>query len=138
MTIEHQTPQQSDGWYSEANATFGDRLAGAREALGISQRELADRLGVRLRTVQHWEEDVKEPRANRLQMLAGMLNVSLMWLLTGEGPGVAAPDDLPPRDRETEALMKELRDMRSAMGTLVEQIGRIEARLRLTMAREAA
>lgn len=140
MTIEpHTVPDSaSDTWYSEENATFGDRLAGAREALGLSQRELAERLGVRAKTIQHWEDDVKEPRANRLQMLAGMLNVSLMWLLTGEGPGLAAPDARPTRSAEAEALMRELREMRAAMGSLAEQLGRVEARLRLSMAREAA
>jgi len=72
-------------WYGAETATFGDRLAGAREAAGLSQEELATRLGVRLETLIGWEEDAADPRANRLQMLAGMLNVSLMWLLTGEG-----------------------------------------------------
>ncbi len=139
MTIEDQAANPDLGnWYSDENATFGDRLAGAREALGINQKDLAERLGVRIKTIQHWEEDLKEPRANRLQMLAGMLNVSLMWLLTGEGAGVAAPHELPSRNDETESLMRELREMRATMGTMAEQLGRVEARLRLSMAREAA
>jgi HTH-type transcriptional regulator, cell division transcriptional repressor len=140
MTGEHDAAAAAapDNWYSEENATFGDRLAGAREALGLSQHDLAERIGVRTKTVQQWEDDVKEPRANRLQMLAGMLNVSLMWLLTGEGYGVAAPDVRPAHSDETEALMQELREMRNQMGALAEQLGRVEARLRLSMAREAA
>jgi transcriptional regulator with XRE-family HTH domain len=139
-TIERDSIDKTaaENWYSEENATFGDRLAGAREALGLSQKEVAERIGVRTKTVQHWEDDVKEPRANRLQMLAGMLNVSLMWLLTGEGDGIAAPDAVAPRSDETEALMRELREMRNQMGALAEQLGRVEARLRLSMARAAA
>ena len=37
------------------------------------------------------ENDLTEPRANKLQMLAGVLNVSIMWLLTGEGQGLDDP-----------------------------------------------
>ena len=36
----------SEDWYGEASATFGDRLAGAREAAGLSQEALAAKLGV--------------------------------------------------------------------------------------------
>ena len=41
-----------ENWYSEDSATFGDRVAAAREALGMSEEELAKRLGVRLKTIQ--------------------------------------------------------------------------------------
>lgn len=41
-------------WYSADVATFGDRLAGAREAAGLTQEDLAQRLGVRLTTLQNW------------------------------------------------------------------------------------
>ena len=104
----------------------------------MTQKDLAGRIGVRLKTLQQWEEDQKEPRANRLQMLAGMLNVSLMWLLTGEGAGLSAPLGEEGRNAEAEGLMSELREMRATMGALAEQMGRVEARLRLAMAREAA
>ncbi|MDO8984173.1 helix-turn-helix domain-containing protein [Cypionkella sp.] len=82
----------NETWYSEVAATFGDRLEAARESCGMSQTELAQRLGVRDTTIKSWEADAWEPRGNRLQMLAGMLNVSLMWLLSGRGEGVAAPN----------------------------------------------
>lgn len=140
MTIEHEVAGAagSDSWYGEQTATFGDRLTAAREALGLSREELADRIGVRLTTIRHWEEDAKEPRANRLQMLAGMLNVSLMWLLTGEGQGLTAPDDRRGLGGEAAALLGELHAMRGVIGGLAEQMGRVEARLRLALAREAA
>ncbi|MEZ5913851.1 MAG: helix-turn-helix transcriptional regulator, partial [Paracoccaceae bacterium] len=38
--------ESAENWYSEEAATFGDRLAAAREAAGLSQAELAQRLGV--------------------------------------------------------------------------------------------
>ena len=63
-------------WFGAETATFGDRLAGAREAAGLSQEELATRLGVRLETLEAWEDDLADPRANRLQMLAGGCSAS--------------------------------------------------------------
>ena len=78
-------------WYSNDIATFGDRVAAGREALGLSQKQLARKLGVAAKTVDSWEHDISEPRANKLQMLAGILNVSMPWLLTGEGDGVPHP-----------------------------------------------
>ena len=82
------------GWYGPQSATFGDRVAAAREQSGMTQKELARRIGVRASTVRKWEEDLAEPRANRLSMMAGMLNVSMMWLINGEGVGMDAPEPL--------------------------------------------
>ena len=52
--------------YSEDAATFGDRLALAREGQNMTQGQLAKRLGLRVQTVQNWEFDRSEPRANKL------------------------------------------------------------------------
>jgi transcriptional regulator with XRE-family HTH domain len=116
-------------WYGEASATFGDRLAGARETAGLSQEALAEKLGVRLETLAAWEDDVAEPRANRLQMLAGMLNVSLMWLLTGEGAGLDGPPDLVAEPGADRALVREIREVRTGLEELDARLGRLEKRL---------
>jgi len=79
-------------WFGPNMATFGDRVAGAREAAGMSQSQLARRLGVKKSTLSAWEQDLSEPRANKLSMMAGLVNVSIMWLLTGEGDGMTGPD----------------------------------------------
>ena len=119
-------------WFAEEAATFGDRVAGAREAVGLSQEDLARRLGVKLKTVQGWENDLSEPRANKLQMLAGVLNVSIMWLLTGEGQGLDAPDDSA-IDQDVTALLAEIRQIKVHLGRTAEQLGRLEKRLRLQL-----
>lgn len=121
---------EAAGWFSEATATFGDRMAGAREAAGLSQEDLARRLGVRLKTVQAWEDDLSEPRANRLQMMAGMLNVSLRWLLTGEGEGLEGPTlpgALPGKARDA---LAELSRMRAQMLALAKEMGHLEKWMR--------
>ena len=78
-------------WLTDETSTFGDRLATARDAASLSQTELARRTGVRVASVRSWENDQSEPRANTLQRLSGILGVSLMWLLAGEGESGAAP-----------------------------------------------
>jgi HTH-type transcriptional regulator, cell division transcriptional repressor len=123
-------------WFSDERATFGDRMAGAREAAGMTQEELARRLGVKRTTIRAWEDDMSEPRANRLQMLAGMLNVSLRWLLTGEGDGIPEPDAEGPAP-DVAAVLTDLRLMRAEMGRMADRIGHLEKRLRLA-ARGAA
>lgn len=81
--------------YSEApdNDTMGGRLLRARDGAGLSIQELARRLGVQVSTVQAWENDRSQPRANRLSMLAGVLDVSLSWLLHGVGAGPSEDGD---------------------------------------------
>lgn len=70
--------------------TIGGRLSRARDATGMTPAELARRIGVKTSTLNAWESDRSEPRANKLTMLAGVLNVSLSWLLYGVG---SAPEE---------------------------------------------
>lgn len=120
-----------EAWFSDSQATLGDRLAAAREAAGLSQSALSARLGVRLKTLRGWENDLAEPRANRLQMLAAMLGVSLRWLLTGEGDGVAPPlSEEQARDESLQRTLADLRRMRAEMLSMSERVGQMEKRLR--------
>ncbi len=123
----------SDDWFSETTATFGDRVAGAREAAGMTQAQLARRLGVRLKTLRDWEDDISEPRANKLQMLAGMLNVSIMWMLTGRGEGPEGPVERQAETADAKALLTEMRRLREEALALAERMGRAEKRLRTNL-----
>lgn len=120
-------------WYSDESATFGDRLSVAREAQGMTQKTFAKRVGVAVKTVEGWENDTSEPRANRLQMAAGILNVSMKWLLTGEGDG---PDLEDPQEEgeDMHALLLEMRQLRTEMAQSSERLGKIEKRLKSAMA----
>ena len=99
--------------------------------------DMARRLGVRLTTVQAWEADRSEPRANRLQMMAGMLNVSIRWLLTGQGDGLTAPprDDVPNDGR---ALLAEMAALRQQITSLSATAGQLEQRLQGVLLRDVA
>ncbi len=118
--------------YSEGAATFGDRLALARESQNLTQDQLAERLGLRMQTIRNWESDRSEPRANKLQMLAGFLNVSMIWLLTGEGDGgpVVRNDGTKTLPAELSALLGEIRDIRVANVKANDRLAKLEKRLR--------
>ncbi|WP_253913264.1 helix-turn-helix domain-containing protein [Pseudoruegeria sp. HB172150] len=116
------------GWYSNESATFGDRMVAAREALGLSQADLAKKIGVKLKTLKAWEDDVAEPRANKLSMLAGVLNVSLVWLINGEGEGLSAPDEVQ-IPGELTALLTELRQLKGSLARTAEKLGGVEKKL---------
>lgn len=121
-------------WFNDENSTFGDRLAAARDAAGLSQTDLARRTGVRLSSIKSWENDQSEPRANTLQRVSGILGVSLMWLLAGEGDGMAEAQ-LGPAEEMRELLL-ELRALRGDHARIGERMGRLEKRLRLSMSME--
>ena len=124
--------------FSAETATFGDRLTGAREAAGMTQPDLARTLGVRLKTLQHRVEDQVEPRANRLQMLAGMLNVSLTWLLIGQGDGLKASLEGTPQDASLSAALSDLTRFKAQAADLANDIAQLEQRMRRVLVAEAA
>ena len=119
-------------WFGPEAATFGDRVAGARENAGMSQIELSRRLGVKLVTLQSWEEDRSEPRANKLQMLAGMLNISLLWVLSGQGFGLDEPGIDPVPD-DISSILLEIRSIKNSMTRTSDRLGQLEKKLRLAV-----
>ncbi len=116
-------------WYGPDAATFGDRVAAAREATGMSQGQLARRIGVKKTTLQGWEQDLSEPRANKLSMLSGLLNVSMAWLLTGEGDDLVAPNE-DTLSADVAVIARELRALREDLRAQAERAGRLEKLLR--------
>ena len=62
--------------------SLGARIRLARDRLGLSQQELADRLHVDRKSVHNWEHDLKAPLRSHLVMLEEVL-----------GPLRGDPDD---------------------------------------------
>lgn len=130
------TEEITDDWFSEETATFGDRLAAARDAAGLTQKQLAQHLGVKLSTVRAWEDDLSEPRANKLSMMVGVLGVTLAWMLTGRGEGLPSPDDAAPVRSDLRAILTEMRAIRAQMIAGADRIASLEKRLKATMETE--
>lgn len=119
----------SPEWFDPKATTFGDRLAGARELSGMTQGQLARRLGVKKKTMEDWENDLREPRAMRLSMLAGLLNVTLLWLLTGEGEGPGDPGVATSYTRNAHQLLDEIRGISAQMKLNADRLRRVEKEL---------
>lgn len=62
-------------------SAFGDRLVAAREEAGLSQRELADKLGITQRALSWWERESVALRPEQVVQLATVLGVSADHLL---------------------------------------------------------
>ena len=120
-------------WYGPDAATFGDRVAAARESAGMTQGQLARRMGVKKTTLIGWEQDLSEPRANKLSMLSGLLNVSMSWLLTGEGDDLSAPSE-DTLGEDMAAIARELRSLCEDLRQQAERAGRLEKTLRRLVA----
>jgi transcriptional regulator with XRE-family HTH domain len=60
---------------------FGERLVAAREEAGLSQRELAEKLGITQRSLSWWERETVALRPDQIAQLATALGVSADYLL---------------------------------------------------------
>lgn len=69
---------------------LGTRIAMLRKQNGISQKELAERLGVSASSIGMYEQGRREPSGDRLVEMAAIFCVSTDYLLTGQ---IAEPRD---------------------------------------------
>ena len=91
--------------------TLAERIRWRREQLGLTQEDIARHFGITRNAVQQWEAGKTAPRGGRLRGLAGVLQRSVQWLVTGEGEGdlsvtivdrlTAVVKTLPERDQLT-------------------------------------
>lgn len=77
---------------TEADLETGERIREMRETLGITGRELADRIGVTRGAVGNWELGQGIKREN-LQKIASAYKVSFEWLALNRGPMRADEDE---------------------------------------------
>ncbi len=66
--------------------SVGGRIKIIRKAYGLTQGELAERLGYTKRQVQRWETDEVSPKTGVLRAFGIDLRISADWLVVGEGP----------------------------------------------------
>jgi transcriptional regulator with XRE-family HTH domain len=59
-------------------ASDGARLEKLRKRVGLTRREVADRIGVKQPTVWAWEKGKARPRAEKLARLAEILRCSVI------------------------------------------------------------
>jgi transcriptional regulator with XRE-family HTH domain len=122
-------------------STIGERLRSAREALGLTQAEVADKAGVRQGTIGNIEADLRQaPR--ELLAIAAAVNLSPDYLKTGRGPkhptqvlrlggnGPFAAEPAKPYTNEHLPLEQALAVVLEALGVLTQgQWAMVRARL---------
>lgn len=65
----------------ERRQQFGARVRIMRKALGLTQTELAEKLGVTNQAIATYEKGKREPNFRNLLGLSRALNVTIDWLL---------------------------------------------------------
>jgi transcriptional regulator with XRE-family HTH domain len=65
-------------------ATIGSRLKAWRHALGLTQAQFAERIGVHIGVLKKYEQGLNIPGGDALAAIA-KTGVNMNWLLTGEG-----------------------------------------------------
>lgn len=80
----------------------GQLISARRGQLGLTQKQLAQRLHISDRTVSRWERGVGFPDLSLLEPLADLLGLSVLELLHGE------PDRQPAQSSEAERRIREV------------------------------
>ena len=67
-----------------ADKAFGDNLSKSRKKAGLSQEELAEKMGITRQTISKWETGASVPDVEELQRLCAALSASAEELICGE------------------------------------------------------
>lgn len=86
--------------------TVGQKIRLARDAMGLSQPELGDLVGVRGQTVYRWEAGMAVPPLDRLTAVATVLKVPLSELLTDDEDVSDDDVDAPVVDDSPQELLR--------------------------------
>lgn len=60
---------------------FGNRLCALRSNAGLTQKEVADRIGISNKAVSKWENGKAKPTTNSLRKLAALFDIPVERLL---------------------------------------------------------
>lgn len=87
------------------NETLGKRISAYRREMGMTQEEMAEKLGISAQAVSKWENDQTCPDISLLPALAKMLNTTVDVLLSGKQEEEKGVQILPQDQR------KDIKDM---------------------------
>ena len=113
---------EADAAHDTSRVEVGARIARARKQAGLTQKALADSLGVTRRSIQGYEAGTVVPY-RRLGRLGEILDQSASWFLTGQQAGGTTPN--PVADLRA-ALHEELIAVFAELGASSQQLHRAE------------
>jgi transcriptional regulator with XRE-family HTH domain len=79
---------------------FGNRLKKARKEKKLTQKQLAESIGINQKQYQHWERGRAEPSFDKVKRLSYVLEINVEWLLYGNGKFIAN------KEKKTSDLLK--------------------------------
>ncbi len=94
---------------------IGARIRKYREMCGLSQKELAQKIGVSNSRVSNWEQGINRPDADILADICKALNVSPSELLDVR----LSPDDLDDQERKVIMAYRTKPDLQKAVNILL-------------------
>ena len=102
--------------------TLREKIVYCRKKAGLSQEELAERIGVSRQAVSKWELGDATPEIGKLLLLAQTFGVTTDWLLSEDGPAeeTYAP---PPPEYEARPSGTWVDSVPGAIGRLLRQYG---------------
>jgi transcriptional regulator with XRE-family HTH domain len=75
--------------------TLGERIRAARARKGLTQRDLAEAIGVSVQAVSQWENNDTSAKLSRVTQIAEVLSVEPKWLLSAAALGEnASPEHI--------------------------------------------
>ena len=74
--------------------TMGEKIASLRKAAGMTQRQLADRMGVTDKAVSKWERNLSCPDIESIPLLAEIFGVSADELINTKATGTSEKDKI--------------------------------------------
>lgn len=80
--------------------------------------------------MQEWEDDLNAPRPNRIQMLSGMLNVMMIWLINGERNGTHNVVENYDRSEGINHAQGEIALLKGNLSRSLKRLNQMEKRLR--------
>ncbi len=95
---------------------FGQNVQRLRRAAGLSQEELAERLGVTRQAVSKWERDSAYPEMEKLARMSQLFGVTVEALLNGAPAPAQARPAPPPDGAAAEAFLRAQRKVAGLRG----------------------
>ena len=74
--------------------SFGEKIKEARKAKGMTQRQLADKIGAKHNSVSDWENNKNKPDPDTIELICGVLEITPNYLLRTDDTGYNATEKI--------------------------------------------
>ena len=111
--------------------TLGMMISSLRKAKGMTQLELAEKMGVTDKAVSKWERDLSYPDINTIPKLADLFDTSVDELMQGQ---TVMKENK--KNRKSDIVDTVLRGLGEAMGidvVVLSALGKVDTKAALTM-----